>query len=205
MNFQNDNKFHEFFKQADHRNVASYDIDYLFYILVSPKFSGFSKAATELGLDVEINCLVLSYPPVTSIQFFRGGNLIEPNSKYSFSISEYNVGNRVYQQKRSLKVISVSAEDYGDYRCETTNALGTEFTDIKLIKTSVPDPPTGLVSTNVTWGSVTLSWTAAFDGGFTQAFTAEEITENKLIEGIKETQFTFQGMYSNFFLKKQLQ
>ena len=67
-----------------------------------------------------------------------------------------------------LRVRSVMDSDYGEYTCTASNSLGSGSGPVRLVLPSVPDPPLELRVLNVSSRAVTLGWTAAFDGGFTQ-------------------------------------
>ena len=68
----------------------------------------------------------------------------------------------------SLRLLSVSDSDLGDYRCTASNALGSDSHTVRLVRPSVPDPPLALRVLNVSSRAVTLQWTPGFDGGFEQ-------------------------------------
>lgn len=69
-----------------------------------------------------------------------------------------------------LLVKNVSSADYGAYDCVAQNEKGMDRLSIVLNVTSRPDRPTLLSVQNLTYDSVTLKWTAGFNGGFKQAF-----------------------------------
>ncbi|MGH0182240.1 UNVERIFIED_CONTAM: hypothetical protein FKN15_009203 [Acipenser sinensis] len=71
----------------------------------------------------------------------------------------------------TLTIINASAAlDYAIFTCTARNKLGLDVFHIQLVSTSRPDPPTGLQVASVTHNSVTLQWTAGFDGGLEQKF-----------------------------------
>ena len=67
-----------------------------------------------------------------------------------------------------LRVAAVTDSDYGDYTCSAASRLGADSGPVRLAAPSVPDPPLQLRVLNVSSRAVTLAWTPAFDGGFTQ-------------------------------------
>ncbi|CAH2318280.1 nephrin [Pelobates cultripes] len=71
----------------------------------------------------------------------------------------------------TLVIVNVSAvHDYALFTCTATNALGVDSFTIQLVSTSRPDPPFGLRVLSFTHNSVTLGWSAGFDGGEKQQF-----------------------------------
>ncbi|XP_030068963.1 nephrin isoform X2 [Microcaecilia unicolor] len=71
----------------------------------------------------------------------------------------------------TLTIVNVSAVlDYALFTCTATNLLGVDSFDIQLVSTSRPDPPTHLTVVSFTHNSVTLAWSAGFDGGLDQKF-----------------------------------
>uniref|UniRef100_A0A8C5QZW4 NPHS1 adhesion molecule, nephrin n=1 Tax=Leptobrachium leishanense TaxID=445787 RepID=A0A8C5QZW4_9ANUR len=71
----------------------------------------------------------------------------------------------------TLVIVNVSAvHDYALFTCTAANALGVDSFTIQLVSTSRPDPPFGLKVLSFTHYSVTLGWSAGFDGGEKQQF-----------------------------------
>ncbi|KAE8594570.1 hypothetical protein XENTR_v10019699 [Xenopus tropicalis] len=71
----------------------------------------------------------------------------------------------------TLVISNVSAvKDYALFTCTATNTLGVDSFTIQLVSTSRPDPPSGLRVIGFTHNSVTLQWSAGFDGGAEQKF-----------------------------------
>ena len=69
-----------------------------------------------------------------------------------------------------LLVRNVSSSDYGSYGCVAQNEEGLDRVTVTLNVTSRPDPPSLLRVSNVTYNSVTVTWTQGFDGGYEQAY-----------------------------------
>nr|XP_014345801.1 PREDICTED: nephrin [Latimeria chalumnae] len=70
-----------------------------------------------------------------------------------------------------LSIANVSAVlDYAVFTCTARNPLGLDVFDIQLVSTSRPDPPTELKCVSFSHNSVTLQWTAGFNGGLEQKF-----------------------------------
>ena len=67
-----------------------------------------------------------------------------------------------------LDIRDVTERDYGEYVCRAANRLGEDSHRVDLVRPSVPDPPLQLRALNVSSQAVTLAWSPAFDGGFTQ-------------------------------------
>uniref|UniRef100_UPI00398EBCB7 nephrin n=1 Tax=Pristiophorus japonicus TaxID=55135 RepID=UPI00398EBCB7 len=95
---------------------------------------------------------------------------------------------------------ATAALDYATFTCTAQNPLGIDLFDIQLVRTSRPDPPTGLKILSKTHNSVTLAWRAGFDGGLEQRFQVRYIwTEAKgyLYVGVyppQATIFTITGL-----------
>ncbi|KAJ8378923.1 hypothetical protein AAFF_G00232880 [Aldrovandia affinis] len=71
----------------------------------------------------------------------------------------------------TVTVVNVSAaQDYALFTCTARNTLGEDLLHIQLLSTNHPDPPSGLQPIGVTHSTVTLQWTAGFDGGLEQKF-----------------------------------
>ncbi|XP_067882382.1 nephrin [Heterodontus francisci] len=70
-----------------------------------------------------------------------------------------------------LSIVNASAAlDYATFTCTAQNPLGLDVFDIHLVSSSRPDPPTGLKVLSKTHNSVTLAWSAGFNGGLEQTF-----------------------------------
>ncbi|XP_068097949.1 nephrin [Hyperolius riggenbachi] len=71
----------------------------------------------------------------------------------------------------TLVIVNVSAvHDYAIFTCTATNDLGVDSFPIHLVSTSRPDPPTDFKILNHTESSITLGWSAGFNGGLEQRF-----------------------------------
>ncbi|XP_040183024.1 nephrin [Rana temporaria] len=71
----------------------------------------------------------------------------------------------------TLIIANVSAvHDYAIFTCTATNGLGLDTFSIHLVSTSRPDPPSDLKVLSFKENSVTLGWSAGFDGGLEQKF-----------------------------------
>lgn len=69
-----------------------------------------------------------------------------------------------------MLVQNVELSDYGRYECVARNELGFATATIKLSVTSAPEPPYNLQVLNITHDSVTLQWSAGFDGGLPASY-----------------------------------
>ena len=153
--------------------------------------------AANLSSTVIIPCEVFSYPPVTSISFQKGSELIKPDDKYSLRPIEYNIDDVIYRQHRELVIKNVAADDFGTYRCISENTLGSSDHNIALSRTSRPDKPT-LTYSDLSWDIVKLSWQPGYDGGLTQTFSVHQITgleETILAKDITDEEFFILGEY----------
>ena len=153
--------------------------------------------AANLSSTVVIPCEVFSYPPVTSISFQKGSELIKPDEKYSLRPIMYNIDDVIYRQRGELVIKNVAADDYGTYRCVTENTLGSSDHNIALSRTSRPDKPT-LTYSDLSWFMVNLSWQPGYDGGLTQTYSVHQITgseEKILAKDITDVQLYVMSEY----------
>ncbi|XP_053546879.1 nephrin [Bombina bombina] len=111
-------------------------------------------------------CKAEGIPSVTFSWAKKGVTLDLKNPRYSEkTLHEFWV------HTSTLVIANVSAvQDYALFTCTATNALGVDSFDIYLVSTSRPDPPSGLKVLSFTHNSVTLGWTAGFNGGEEQKF-----------------------------------
>ncbi|KAG9341768.1 hypothetical protein JZ751_018490 [Albula glossodonta] len=71
----------------------------------------------------------------------------------------------------TVTVVNVSAAlDYAVFTCTARNSLGEDLFHIQLLSTNHPDPPSDLKMVGISGTTVTLQWTAGFDGGLEQKF-----------------------------------
>ncbi|KAM4652260.1 nephrin [Discoglossus pictus] len=113
--------------------------------------------------------LVCKAEGIPSVKFSwakKGVTLDLQNPRYSEkTLHEYWI------HTSTLVIANVSAvHDYALFTCTATNALGVDSFDIQLVSTSRPDPPSALKLLSFTHNSVTLGWTAGFNGGEEQKF-----------------------------------
>ncbi|XP_006824488.1 synaptogenesis protein syg-2-like, partial [Saccoglossus kowalevskii] len=95
-----------------------------------------------------------------------------------------------------------SAKDYGRYDCMAYNEIGTKSLQIELVPITIPEKPT-ITETSVTDTTITITWTAGFNGGRPQTFTVkyqnlETLDEAKSTEmkgdGSESYTYTIEGL-----------
>ncbi|XP_067942253.1 roundabout homolog 2-like [Watersipora subatra] len=165
-------------------------------VIYRPSYEGYGKVAANLSSSVSVLCEVSSYPPVSSISFFRDNTDLNA-PKYTMKTVEYEVGGVVYRQRREMIISEVTNADYGVYTCVAENNKGETRQEIVLTKTSKPDPPTDLAYSELSWHSVSLSWQPGFDGGLWQTFTVNRLwnTTEVAQNGIVDTEYTLEGLF----------
>lgn len=73
-----------------------------------------------LGTDVTVDCETEAYPrPISFWTFHESRTMIFPGPKYHLSVDEDG-----YKAHMKLTIRSLSADDYGSYKCVTKNSLG---------------------------------------------------------------------------------
>nr|XP_033770850.1 nephrin isoform X2 [Geotrypetes seraphini] len=127
-----------------------------------------SKVAAS-GDGTSAAVLVCKAEGIPNVQFSwsKKGVALDPQSpRYSMKILHESS-----LHTSTLTIVNVSAVlDYALFTCTATNPLGVDSFDIHLVSTSRPDPPTHLEVISFTHNSVTLAWSAGFDGGLEQKF-----------------------------------
>ncbi|XP_029433046.1 nephrin isoform X2 [Rhinatrema bivittatum] len=127
-----------------------------------------SKVAAS-GDGTSAAVLVCKAEGVPNVQFSwaKKGVALDPHSpRYSAKTLHESA-----LHTSTLTIVNVSAAlDYALFTCTATNPLGVDSFDIQLLSTSRPDPPTELKVVSFTHNSVTLAWSAGFDGGLEQKF-----------------------------------
>ncbi|KAM8927536.1 nephrin [Pelodytes ibericus] len=111
-------------------------------------------------------CKAEGIPKVTFSWAKNGVSLDLKNPRYS-----QKTLHEMWIHTSTLVIVNVSAvHDYALFTCTATNALGVDSFSIQLVSTSRPDPPSGIKVLSFTHNSVTLGWSAGFDGGEKQQF-----------------------------------
>ncbi|XP_018426231.1 PREDICTED: nephrin [Nanorana parkeri] len=105
--------------------------------------------------------------PSVSFSWAKNGVTLDfKNPRYSVQMSHEH-----WVHTSTLIIANVSAvHDYAIFTCTATNALGLDIFSIHLVSTSRPDPPSDLKVLSFTHNSITLGWSAGFDGGLEQRF-----------------------------------
>ncbi|CAD5125913.1 DgyrCDS14094 [Dimorphilus gyrociliatus] len=87
----------------------------------------------------------------------------------------------------NLKIDKLSREDYGFYLCQASNLLGNDTKTVELALVGPPDKPFNLSFSELTPRSLTVSWSAGFNGGLEQTFEVKYAVfeEKEKIEAIK--------------------
>ncbi|PIO22418.1 hypothetical protein AB205_0126940 [Aquarana catesbeiana] len=105
--------------------------------------------------------------PTVSFSWAKNGVTLDfKNPRYSVQTSHEQ-----WVHTSTLIIANVSAvHDYAIFTCTATNSLGLDTFSIHLVSTSRPDPPSDLKVLSFKQNSVTLGWSAGFDGGLEQKF-----------------------------------
>lgn len=130
---------------------------------------GERKLAVDLNQTRAQNliCLAMANPQPVFSWFKNNVKLILGQSKYSFS-SVITRSKNVYENV--LTINNLNELDLAMYKCEATNQLGTNSLVTNLVKLSKPDTPTELRPVYTDFMTLSLAWSAAFDGGLSQSF-----------------------------------
>ena len=96
----------------------------MFYIAVSPEFTGYAKTAADIGSVAELTCEVYSYPFVDDIAFYLTNELIETDDTKTVSALVYVNDNGFIKQQKTIIFNSVTSLDYTEYTCKAINAKG---------------------------------------------------------------------------------
>jgi hypothetical protein len=67
----------------------------------------------EISNDVEIFCTYKASPPATSVKWFKNGNQVHENDKYSIKADEKD-----HHDRTKLLIRDVQENDLGVYYCE---------------------------------------------------------------------------------------
>ncbi|ELU18150.1 hypothetical protein CAPTEDRAFT_184830 [Capitella teleta] len=126
----------------------------------------YSKAAAEKFESAALWCKAEGAPDV-NFKWYRGTSEVDTSQgKYETTFKQTGI----VSFESSLIVHNTTKSDYDRYKCVALNEVGMDERLIQLDGTSRPDPPFELRFVNETHNSVTLTWTAGFDGGSTQRF-----------------------------------
>lgn len=126
------------------------------------------KIAKTTGQTALLRCHAEGAPVVRFRWLQRGTEVNLTSSHYTLDIRQNAKYTNHYESR--LIISQVEIFDYGIYVCEAYNDLGKSTFRIHLERTSSPEAPTDLRILSFTHRSVTLNWTAGFDGGLPQAF-----------------------------------
>ncbi|RWS12166.1 nephrin-like protein [Dinothrombium tinctorium] len=130
------------------------------------------KVASEVDADfAKIGCSAKGYPNVLFVWSIDGKER-RNGSKYKIINLDKHIsdGGRFDLFQSELIISKVGESDFGKYRCRAYNHLGSDETDVELVRRSVPDSPYALRLVNISHDWVQLEWQPGFDGGLEQSF-----------------------------------
>ncbi|CAF3337413.1 unnamed protein product [Rotaria sp. Silwood1] len=133
--------------------------------------------------NIKFQCDIDSYPDSIIIWTFNN-NVIFNSNKYSI-IQNKSLSYLIIQQIQSIT-------DYGLYSCNASNKLGYNSTTIQLRSKGVPESPTDLNVTDITYSTISLRWKPGFDGGWPQSFRIS--LDNYVWNEINQSHFTFTNL-----------
>ncbi|XP_071511631.1 nephrin-like [Diadema antillarum] len=128
-----------------------------------------SKVAKSTGQTALLRCRAEG-SPLVRFEWLKGSQEVNLTSDhYTLDIrQDLTYANR-YESRLIISKVD-EQEDYGTYVCRAFNDLGEARFQIQLEKTSPPEAPSNLRVVAQVYDSVTLNWTAGFDGGLPQTF-----------------------------------
>ncbi|XP_041985986.1 nephrin isoform X2 [Aricia agestis] len=135
-----------------------------------------AKSASNAGQVGRLTCKCKS-APAPNFTWSKSGMKLPVNTSTKYYAETRRIDAVTYTS--TLLVSDVGSDDYGAYECGARNEMGHSVTTVTLDVTAAPDPVQSIAVTNVTYNSVTLSWTAGFDGGL---FTWFRIRYRKIYE-----------------------
>ncbi|XP_070550962.1 nephrin-like [Ptychodera flava] len=127
-----------------------------------------AKVATNAGKTAYVVCAAEGAPSV-KFRWIRHGKEFN-SSKERYTIELYHKTYSVFYESRLTIVNVKEKEDFGAFKCEAYNNLGSDSWNITLESTDVPDPIQDLRAEGKTDSTITLSWTPGFNGGLRQSF-----------------------------------
>ncbi|CAF0978283.1 unnamed protein product [Rotaria sordida] len=133
--------------------------------------------------NIKLQCEIDSYPESIIIWNFNNSVIFNSN-KYSL-IQNKTISYLIIQQIQSNT-------DYGLYSCNASNKLGYNSTTIQLRSKDVPESPTDLNITDITYSTISLKWKPGFDGGWPQSFWIS--LDNYLWKDTNQSHFTFTNL-----------
>ncbi|CAF1643331.1 unnamed protein product [Rotaria magnacalcarata] len=140
-------------------------------------------------LNIKLQCDVDSYPESTIVWTFNDRQIFLSN-KYSI-IKNKTSSYLIIQQLQSNF-------DFGFYSCNASNKLGKNSTLIQLRSKDVPETPTNVNTTSLTYSSISLKWQPGFDGGWPQSYWVS--LDNSLSKETNQSHYTFTNLrHSHFY------
>jgi hypothetical protein len=141
-----------------------------------------NEAGAMDGEDEMLTCIAEGNPAPT-INWYTPSDalVISDSTKYTTRNMETSADKVVgYKVTGTLTIYAVDSEkDYGQYTCSAFNGIAEEdILKINLTLSRKPDSPTEVRSSEKTSDSITVSWTAGYDGGEDQWFIVSYLKTN---------------------------
>lgn len=131
----------------------------------------------EKGKSANISVNVYSIPSPASVVWYKGINIPVSEIGYSTSSTPTTVTVLFYGKKINvsglkitLAIDQVKDSDFSTYKLLVNNSRGSIEQNITFISTSAPETPGNLDVIHQTENSLTVQWTAGYDGGYEQTF-----------------------------------
>ncbi|CAF0805722.1 unnamed protein product [Adineta steineri] len=140
-------------------------------------------AADIRETNIKFQCEIDSYPKSEIRWKFQNKFLL--NSTKYFMIQNQSLSYLILQQIQSNT-------DYGIYSCNANNKLGYNSTTIQLRSKDVPDSPTDLNITSISYSTISIEWKAGYNGGWPQTFWIS--LDNSLWKETNQTYFTLTNL-----------
>ncbi|XP_071843219.1 nephrin-like isoform X3 [Apostichopus japonicus] len=148
--------------------AAKTDINVIIQYKPEIDYSVPNKIAKMRGQTALLFCNVEG-APVVRFRWLKGGTEVNLTSHHYTLDNRQHVRYTNHYESR-LIISHIQVFHYGAYICEAYNALGKSTFQINVERTSSPESPTDVKILVITHRSVSLNWTAGFNGGLPQTF-----------------------------------
>ncbi|XP_022111556.1 synaptogenesis protein syg-2-like isoform X2 [Acanthaster planci] len=191
-------------------DVVSSPLTVIVHYEVNITNKGMTEQGGKDGGSASLTCIAKGNPRPT-MQWYGLNNTVITSETDTAKFMVVNVttgGDGVYgfQVTSTLTINNIDSDiDFGTYTCISTNGIGEEdMLKVNLTGTRRPDKPIRVMITGQTAESLTVTWTAGYDGGEEQSFRVSYLkvsdsTETGVGESVTggKTTYTVTGLEDN--------
>jgi len=158
--------------------VTSYPGTLAVHFVPEVRITGAKEQFVIKGRQILLTCQCNALPPVSEVQWEKGGTVIARNTIVEINDSRVDIP-FFNESQVKLSINATTPQDAGNYTCLVINDVGNSSDTTSVVIQVEPNPPVNVVVVSKSSRVVNMSWIAGFDGNSAiQNYTVKTSLDN---------------------------